>query len=133
MWVGVILFCSVVSLIVVWWQMRVAWKKTEHKKAKDEAMLGSLGEGIVVTDKVGNVELINPTAEKLVGWKLAEAVGKKWYELAPLEDERGNRIPPERRATQLVLTTGKPLSNATYYYVRRDGSRFAVGTTASPV
>lgn len=124
---------SAAGLLVMWWRIRNLGLKGAQERAKDQALLASLGEGIVVTDKHGNVELINPAAETLVGWKEAEAVGKKWYELAPLEDEKGNRIPPEHRATQVVLSTGKPRANASYYYVRRDGTRFAVGTTAAPV
>lgn len=102
-------------------------------RVKYETLLGSLGEGIIVTDERGNIELVNRQAEVLVGWRMDEVVGKKWHEVAPLEDEKGNRIPPEKRATQIVLANGKPRSNDKYYYVRRDGTRFAVGTTAAPV
>lgn len=133
MWAEVILVLSAAGWVAMIWHIHTLSKKREHEHAKDQALLESLGEGIVVTDKDGNVELVNPAAEQLLGWKHEEAVGKKWYDLAPLEDEKGNRIPPERRATQLVLTSGRPRSNATYYYVRRNGTKFAVGTTASPV
>ncbi len=104
-----------------------------RRRVKYEALLGSLGEGIVVTDEKGNIELINKQAEVLVGWRNEEVVGKKWYEIAPLENEKGERIPPEKRATQVVLTTGKARSNDKYSYVRRDGTKFAVGTTAAPI
>ena len=87
----------------------------------------------MVTNKNGDVELINRQAEVMIGWSLAEVVGKKWYEVAPLQDEKGNVIPPERRATQTVLQTGKPMYSSVNYYIRRDGTRFCVGTTAAPV
>jgi PAS domain S-box-containing protein len=105
----------------------------EEKRAKDQALLSSIGEGIVVTDRNGNVEMINKQAEMMVGWKNEEVMGKKWFEVAPLVDEKGNSIPPERRATQKVLVTGQPIASSTNYYVRRDGSKFSVGTTAAPV
>ncbi len=105
----------------------------EEKRAKDIALLGCLGEGIVVTDRNGNVEMINKQAEMMVGWKNEEVVGKKWFEVAPLADEKGNAIPAERRATQKVLITGQPIASSTNYYVRRDGTKFSVGTTAAPV
>ncbi len=111
----------------------VLLKDLEEKKAKDDALLNSLGEGIVVTDQDGNVELINKTAEKLVGWKLDEVVGKKWFNVAPLVDNKGIQILPENRATQRVLKLGQPIYSDKYNYVRRDGTRFPVATTASPV
>jgi PAS domain S-box-containing protein len=113
--------------------LRRRTEEMEEKRAKDKALLGSLGEGIVVTDKNGKVELINEQAEMMVGWKNQEVVGRKWFEVAPLEDERGHTIPPEKRATQMVLVTGKPIASSKNYYVRRDGSKFPVGTTAAPV
>jgi PAS domain S-box-containing protein len=111
-------------------------KQTEELKekgAKDQALLSSIGEGIVVTDRNGLVELINYQAEQMVGWKQEEVVGRKWYEVAPLVDEKGNIIPGEKRATQKVLVMGKPVASDSNFYVRKDGTKFQVGTTAAPV
>ena len=38
--------------------------------------LRSIGEGVITTDTNGIIMLINDVAEKLTGWKQAEAVGK---------------------------------------------------------
>ena len=89
-----------------WWD-----RGAKREKAKYEALLNSLGEGIVVTNEFGYIELINRQAEVLVGWKMSEVVGKKWFDVAPLVDDKGNLIAPEKRATQMVLKTGKPRSN----------------------
>jgi PAS domain S-box-containing protein len=105
----------------------------EEKRAKDEALIGSIGEGVVVTDQNGLIEIINKPAEDMVGWKQAEVVGKKWFEVVPLLDQKGELVPGEKRATQKVLNTGKPIISDANFYVRRDGSKFQVGTTAAPV
>lgn len=102
-------------------------------KAKDEALLGSIGEGIVVTDENGYVVLINEAAEQLVGWKNKEVRGKKWAEVVPLQDEAGQVVPPAQRATQLVLKNKGKVYFSSRYYVSRDGLRFPVATTAAPV
>jgi PAS domain S-box-containing protein len=114
-------------------QLRKSRDLLRLRAEKDNALLGSLGEGIVVTDKNGDVEMINKQAGEMIGWSLSEVVGKKWYEVAPLQNEKGEVIPPEKRATQTVLSKGKPVYSSVNYYVRRDGSRFCVGTTAAPV
>lgn len=105
----------------------------EEERAKDSALLGSLGEGIVVLDKNGTIVKANPMAESLTGWKAAEMRGKNWDELVPLEDENGKRVPIADRASQKVLETKKVFANDKYYYVRKDGKKFPVGTTAAPV
>ncbi len=116
--------------------LRLAQKKekeVEEKRVKYEALLGSIGEGIVVTDQEGKVELINNQAEQMVGWKHNEVIGKKWFEVAPLVNQKGEVIPAENRATQKVLLSGKPIFSDNNFYIRRDGSKFQVGTTAAPV
>lgn len=114
-------------------QLNQRLAETEEDKARNEAMLGSIGEGLVVLDTDGKILRMNPMAQSLMGWKQEEAVGKKWDDIAPLETEDGHRIEAERRATKRVLTSGKAISNDKNYYVRRDGKKFPVGTTAAPI
>ncbi|KKT73798.1 MAG: PAS/PAC sensor hybrid histidine kinase [Candidatus Nomurabacteria bacterium GW2011_GWA1_46_11] len=106
---------------------------SKEDQLKYQALLSSIGEGIVVTDRYGLIELINHKAEEMVGWKNEEVVGRRWCDVALLVDEKGDQIPREKRATQKVLSTGQAVFNDTYFYVRRDGTKFPVGTTAAPI
>src|SRR3989344_662490 len=142
-WVGILavgnMFVVAVLVLVRWrlWkttkQLKARLAEAEEDKARDEAMLGSLGEGLVVLDTDGNILLMNPMAESLLGWTHEEVAGKKWDDVAVLETEDGRRIGAEKRATKRVLTSGKAISNDKNYYVRRDGKKFPVGTTAAPI
>ena len=133
------MFVVAVLVLVRWrlWkttkQLKARLAEAEEDKARDEAMLGSLGEGLVVLDTDGNILLMNPMAESLLGWTHEEVAGKKWDDVAVLETEDGRRIGAEKRATKRVLTSGKAISNDKNYYVRRDGKKFPVGTTAAPI
>ena len=40
------------------------------------AILKSLGEGVIATDKKGIIKIMNPFAEALTGWKREDALGK---------------------------------------------------------
>ncbi len=46
-------------------------------KAKDDALLASIGEGLVAVDKEGNITLINPSAGAMLGIKEGESIGGK--------------------------------------------------------
>ena len=47
----------------------------------------SIGDGIITTNELGNVELMNTIAEKLTGWSLEKAKGKKLSEIFHIIDE----------------------------------------------
>jgi len=114
-------------------EMEAARKRAEHERERDRVVLSSIGEGIVVLDNDSRVSLLNKAAETMIGWSMDEAVGKPWGVVAPLEDEKGNKIDNEKRATKRVMEERIVLSNDKNYYVKKDGTRFSVGTTAAPI
>ena len=113
--------------------------------AKDDAILASVGDGLVVTDKEGKITLVNQAFESLTGWQKTEVIGKLFANIIPREDERGNKIPFDQRVLEQVVQ-GKvaliptiPISNSSVivlpssYFVRKDGERFPVTGVASPI
>lgn len=111
--------------------------KVEMERAKEEAILLSVGDGLLATDEKGNITIINKTAEKLLGNKREELIGKNFTEVIYLEDENGLPIPNEKRPIIMALATGITTSTTTtgttYYYVRKDKARFPVAITVTPV
>jgi two-component system sensor histidine kinase VicK len=112
-------------------KLKAAYDDLAEAKAKDEALLRSIGEGVVVADKEGRIILMNRVAQKMLGWSLEEVLGKSWFEFFPAEDEKGNILPSEKQPFQLALTAGSVVD--TYYYARSDKTRFPAGVTATAV
>ncbi len=109
-------------------------KSLEMARAKEEAILLSIGDGLMATDEKGNITFINKTAEKLLGKKSQDVASKKFFEVIPLEDERGVFIPLEKHPVNMVLVSG--VTTATLpisYYRRKDKTRFPVSILATPV
>jgi len=102
-----------------------------HAKAKDEALLESIGEGMIAVDIDKKVLLINKVAEKMIGWSGKELISKELTNL-PLEDEAGNLIPSNKRPTTLALETGKTVK-VDYFFVRKDKSKFLMAITVTPI
>ncbi|MDO8451509.1 MAG: PAS domain S-box protein [bacterium] len=103
----------------------------ELERAKDEAMLASIGEGLIAVDNEGKVIMMNKIAEEILGWKISELQGKAVTNL-PLEDEAGTPMPSAERPTTIALATGK-IIKVTFYFVRKDKTRFPIAITATPV
>src|SRR6185369_2522945 len=74
--------------------------KLDEAKAKDEALLESMGEGLVAVDNNKKIMVVNKVAADIFGWEGKSMVGKVITEL-PLEDEAGNPIPVYERPTTL--------------------------------
>ncbi|HEU0085633.1 MAG TPA: PAS domain-containing sensor histidine kinase [Candidatus Paceibacterota bacterium] len=105
-------------------------------KARADAVLESLGEGLVVVDKEGKILLLNRTAGEMTGWRPDEVTGEKFLEdVLPKENEAGERIQFKKSILQEVLKGKKITINALtpYWMVRRDGTRFPISITVSPV
>ncbi|MDE1970290.1 MAG: PAS domain S-box protein [Patescibacteria group bacterium] len=113
-------------------EVELRTNELKNRILEDEAILMSLGEGLVVTDQNGLITLVNKAFEDLVGWTSEEAVGKNIFDVIPVEDEEGNGISTNDLPVFRVISgQGAPSIRSRYYYVRKDKTKFptAVVTT----
>ncbi|MCR4328902.1 MAG: ATP-binding protein [Patescibacteria group bacterium] len=109
-------------------------KDLEMARAKEEAILLSIGDGLLVTDEKGNVIIINKTAEKLFSKNSKEVVGRVFSDVIFLEDEKGASIPSEKHPVNVALATSAATATGpTYYCVREDKTKFPMAIMATPV
>lgn len=112
-------------------------ERLSESKAKDEAILASIGDGLIVADKEGKIIYINKASESLLGKRREDLVGKSFFESIPLEDEKGELIPEEKRPVSITLSTGattvSTVASPSYYFVRNDKTKFPVAITATPI
>jgi diguanylate cyclase (GGDEF)-like protein/PAS domain S-box-containing protein len=85
-----------------------------------EAIVGSMAEGVILTDKDGRIKSINPAAIRIMG-SGHEHVGGDFFEITrgfSFYDFDGVDIPPELRPALAVLRTGVPFFNQVFGYDR---------------
>lgn len=102
----------------------------ETSKAKDEAILASIGDGLVVTDGSGKVLLINAIAAELLAVDQAKIVGQNITKY-DLYDDSDNLIPQEDRPMQMALSTGRKVIQDVKSL--QNETKRALSITASPV
>ena len=94
--------------------------------------LKAIGDAVIATNPQGQVEFMNPIAEKLTGWSESEAVGR------PLEDvfriineETGN---PVENPVNKVLREGTVVGLANHtQLVSKDGREISIADSAAPI
>ncbi len=107
-------------------------KSLEIIRAKQGAVLLSIGDGLIATDEKGKIILINKTAEKLLG-KSNEVVGNFFSEIPLLNDESGTPVQLDKHPVTMALKSGITTTGTTYYNVRKDKTMFPVSITVTPV
>lgn len=110
--------------------------EVESGRAKTEALLGSIGDGVFAVDGEGRIIEFNRAAATLTGEPAAAALRKPYAEVIQLAEERPGQPPaaarpdPVRQA-MLQGRTFRFLRDLTL--VRRDGSRLPITFSAAPV
>jgi PAS domain S-box-containing protein len=108
---------------------RRALRESEESLA---TTLHSIGDAVLATDTDGRITRMNPVAERLTGWPLAEARGRPADEVLRVFDAQ-TRTPAEVPVAK-VLATGavQGLANDTAL-VARDGTECPVADCAAPI
>lgn len=103
----------------------------ERERAR--VTLHSIGDAVITTNLQEMVEYLNPVAERLTQWTLAESRGKPLSEVCSLIDERTMQAVPTRVAKALEDRQFCPFSGDEVALVRRDGSSMAIEDSAAPL
>lgn len=104
----------------------------EQQKELAQVTLESIGDAVITTDTSALITYLNPVAEKLTGWKLAEARGKAIQRVFHIlhESTRLPAVNPVERA----LREGKIVELANHtVLLSLDGKEYAIEDSAAPI
>lgn len=115
--------------------LQVEKEALARAKAKDEAILSSIGDGIIAINSGGIIIVMNKKAEELLGWNINEAIGKLYSDVVFLEDENGIFVPPEESllAKALAFSTTTTTTTTKLYLLSKNKIKFPVAITVSPI
>jgi diguanylate cyclase (GGDEF)-like protein/PAS domain S-box-containing protein/putative nucleotidyltransferase with HDIG domain len=103
-----------------------------REKQLQEITLMSVGDGVITTDKKGNITLLNNVAEELTGWNNADAIGKDVETVFQIYGEHTNLR--STNIVQKVIQSGtiQNLANSTMLH-SKDGTIRPIADSASPI
>jgi PAS domain S-box-containing protein len=114
---------------------------TERRRAEAEiarqwqwfqTTLSSIGDAVIATDTDARVTFMNPTAQRLTGWKESEAAGRPLTEVLNIVNEE-TRKPVECPVTKSIRVGAiVGLANHTLL-IARDGSERPIDDSAAPI
>ncbi len=113
-------------------ERKIAEEAFFQEKEKADVTLASIADGVLRTDQRGMVDYLNPVAQKLTGWTLAEAYGRPAREIYQVVDPRtGARLVDPlseclRQGRESIFVGDRLLAD-------RDGSQHPVQDSAAPI
>jgi len=119
-------------------QKRLIWQnqETEELKAKKEAILKNVGDGLIAIDMEKKIIEMSHAAGELLGVIPSECLGKRYNDIWSVKNKKGDKVPENQRPIQIALTTGHQVSTSAhtpYFYVRKNGTSFPVAFTITPI
>lgn len=96
-------------------------------------ILDAAGEGIYGLDRDGNATFVNPAAAKMLGWSEGELIGRQINALIHRTRADGIPITPDNCPIYSTRMRGVRKQVDNEFFQRRDGSRFPVEYTSTPI
>ena len=109
-----------------------AERKLRESERRYATTLASIGDGVIATDKNGNVTFLNKVAEKLTGWSRVDAHGVPLINIFNICNEE-TRLPVLNPVAR-VLADGVVVGLANHtVLISRDGREVPIEDCASPI
>src|SRR5690349_4986253 len=103
-----------------------------HEKQLLATTLASIGDAVIVADPQGRITFLNAEAERLTGWKSAEAAGQPLPKVFRIINEATRQLSENPVEKVLRLGTVVGLANHTIL-IAKDGTETPIDDSASPI
>lgn len=103
-----------------------------QEKIKYETLLESIGDGVLATDNDGVVLFVNNPAIEMLELVNNNCLGKKLVNYLKMEDKSEKVITIDQRPMRISLKTKKKIKGV-YYYIKKNGEKFPVALTVTPI
>ena len=108
-------------------------EELRHQLAFTSAITTHLGEGLYALDREGRLTYMNAAAERMLGWRESELLGRFTHDILHFQRADGTPIPATECPLLGVMQSGTSVRIEEDVFTRRNGSVFPVSYTSSPI
>ena len=113
-------------------ELKEAQQALHKEKERALVTLQSIGDGVITTDEAGQIQYLNPTAERLLGYSADAAAGAYYMNVLKLVDEATGESLGDLVKLCLTLETGVVHADEGLL-IQPGGARFHLKVTAAPM
>ncbi len=117
------------------------WNDIKRKETQDKLVLErnkyrqilvSIGDGVMVVDNSGRIEMLNNVAEKLTGWSLEQVAGVNYRDIFNISSE--NEDHPMTDPIEMAFVTDRVfVIENNVVLTSRDGNKYFLEESAAPI
>jgi PAS domain S-box-containing protein len=145
----VIILSSLLPLIIgaiIWYKKSETDDSTSDNRAyrnlaneltevssKSEVVINAIGDGVMAIDSKGIIQLINPAAQRLIGWGKQDALTLNYKSVLQLVDQKNNVLDPTNDPIQQVLNTNQQIRTNDLSLMTNSDKKIMISLVVSPV
>ena len=102
-------------------------------ESKSDVVINAIDDGVLAISKDGNIELINPSAQQIIGWDQGDALGLNWKSVLKLVTSDGKDVEDLENPIAQSLSKNQPTHNDKLFLLTSSEKRILVSIVSSPV
>ncbi len=114
-----------------------AYKDLAHELSQvatqSEVVINAIGDGVMAVDGKGTIQLINPAAQRILGWGKQDALALSYKSVLQLVDHTGKELDPLADPVQQVLNNNQQVRNNDLNIASKTGKKMMTSLVVSPV
>ena len=107
--------------------------KLSAVESKSDVVINAIDDGVLAISKDGNIELINPSAQQIIGWDQGDALGLNWKSVLKLVTSDGKDVEDLEHPIAQSLSKNQPTHNDKLFLLTSSEKRILVSIVSSPV
>ena len=107
--------------------------KLSAVESKSDVVINAIDDGVLAISKDGNIELINPSAQQIIGWDQGDALGLNWKSVLKLVTSDGKDVEDLENPITQSLSKNQPTHNDKLFLLTSSEKRILVSIVSSPV
>lgn len=147
--ITVIVACGILPLIASWiiWhrgknddQINSSDKSIHNIKnqlsevtAKSDAIISAIGDGVIVIDSSRRIQLMNPAAQDILGWKINEAIQLNYTSVFQIISQNENATDNPNNPIEQVLNLNQQIRTDGLGLTTKGGKKILISLVVSPV
>lgn len=107
--------------------------KLSAVEGKSDVVINAINDGVLAISKDGNIELINPSAQQIIGWEQGDALGLNWKSILKLVASDGKEVDELENPISQSLSKNQPAHSDKFFLLTSSEKRILVSVVSSPV